>query len=186
MVSICTYLLVSHFLKSRYKNVSLSYEVVDMTKPWVLNDLHGFSFETPELVTKEKMDHASTYDSVISNLDVYLLKRKHLVTMFIHMETKLSEYDTEKGLLGSIQNAVNLMGGKELVLNFTKPVGDVKDHLAEGEYQFEGSTVSVRGYSYWNGGGKVLILITLIGKSDANDKVIQKIIDSRKIHDDLL
>lgn len=181
ILSLGAYLSVRTFLKSRSGGSSLSNEVVDMTKPWVLNTLHGFSFETPEPVKREKMNNASGYDSMITNLDVYIFRREHLVTMFIHMETNFKEYDTEKGLHGSIQNAVSLMGGKKLELDFTQAEGNAKHHLAEGEYQFKGNPVSVRGYSHWNENGKVLILITLIGKSEANDKVIQKIIDSRKI-----
>ncbi len=179
--------LAGHYLlKPIFKKNTLGYEVIDMTKPWVPNNLHGLYFETPEPLKKENMDKATSYDSMINNLDVYLFKRDHFVTMFINMDTKFSNYDTEKGLYASIQNAVNLMGGKKLNLKFTTAEGKLNHRLAEGEYRFKGNPVLVKGYCFWNANGKVLILITLIGKSDDNEKVIQKIIDSRKLQDTLL
>jgi hypothetical protein len=181
VLGLSIYLIASQFMKNSRGKKVLQDEAIDMSKPWALNTLHNFSFETPEPAKKENVTKPAVLGAQIKEFDVYFYKKNHFVTMFLFMDTDFITYDTRTGLQGTIQNSVNVVGGRDLKLDFTKPEGNLSDLLATGTYTLKNEEVMVRGYAYWNEKGKVFILMSMIRKGDGNDKIIQKVIDSRKI-----
>ncbi|MFY0608609.1 MAG: hypothetical protein JXR10_17965 [Cyclobacteriaceae bacterium] len=154
---------------------------IDINKPWFRNALYGFSFETPEKVKKLAVEKPLGYEDYLNIFETHMLEHGDLIVFFLYMDTNFEDYDTEVGLQGSIQNSVNSLEGSNLSLEYSKPEGQLNDLIANGTFNWRDKEMLARGYIYWNGNGKVVVLATYIPNEQGNTDIIDKIFDSRRV-----
>lgn len=160
-------------------NKIIKNEVI-LDKPWFRNSYYGFSFETPEKLYKLNTSIPVGYEEFINLSDTYVLEKGDLFVIFVYMDTNFEDYDTEVGLTGAIQNTVNTINGTSLELFFERPEGDFDELLGNGNFFVSEEEFMVKGYIYWNGEGKCVILATFITNSENNKEISNRIINSRR------
>ena len=154
---------------------------IDINRPWFRNALYGFSFETPEKVSKIEVEKPPGYEEYLNIFETHMLEYGDLIVFFLYMDTNFEDYDTEIGLQGSIQNSVNSLEGTNLTLEFSKPEGQLSDLIANGTFTWRKKEMLTKGYIYWNENGKVIVLATYIPNEQGNTAILDKIFDSRRV-----
>ena len=145
---------------------------------WFTNTYYGFSIETPFKLESVEAKIPEGNKDYISMMQTYFSKEGGTPIMVSYIESSYEAYDVTKGLRGSVSNVVHTMDGTNLVLDFQKPENAQDDVVCSGRFALDQDQWILKGYCYWNEGGKILI-ITTFGKDNQNsDTVLERVMNS--------